>query len=184
MGYPFQHVLVFIASTGLAFGFVQDHETAVQQEAVIANFGATLPVETDIAIAPDTKFKLRFDVEEKAKPGSINQTFDLAARFINLHVAAGVPLDNIDIAIVVHGGAATDVTQPGYYKTFNKDRDNASAAAIATLQKNGVKFYLCGQSAGSQGISNADLLPDVKMALSAMTMHALLDQQGYSLNPF
>ena len=63
-------------------------------------------METDVAIPPDTKFKLRFDVEEKAKPGSINQTFDLAARFINLHVAAGIPLDNIDIAIVVHGGAA------------------------------------------------------------------------------
>jgi intracellular sulfur oxidation DsrE/DsrF family protein len=184
MGHPLGHVLVFIATISMAFGFLQDDKSAAQQEAVISDFGATLPVKTDVAINSDTKFKLRFDVSEKAKPGSINQTLDLAARFINLHVAAGIPLDNIDIAIVVHGTAATDMTQPGYYKTFNKDRDNASAAAIATLQKNNVKFYLCGQSAAAQGISNADLLPGVKMALSAMTMHALLDQKGYSLNPF
>ena len=184
MGYPLGHVLVFIASISVTFGFSQDDETAMQQEPVIANFGTTLPVRTDVEVAPGTKFKLRFDVEDKAKPGSINQSFDLAARFINLHAAAGIPLENIDIAIVIHGGAAADVTQPGYYKTFNKDRDNVSAAALATLQKFDVKFYLCGQSAAAQGISNADLLPGVKMALSAMTMHALLDQEGYSLNPF
>ena len=55
---------------------------------------------------------------------------------------------------------------------------------LQTLQENNVKFYLCGQSAAAQGIGKGDLLPGVKMALSAMTMHALLDQQGFSLNPF
>ena len=33
-------------------------------------------------------------------------------------------------------------------------------------------------------VTNDDLLPGVELALSAMTMHALLQQKGYTLNPF
>ncbi len=171
--------VIFIMTLLTAGGDVVSH-----QEPVIAGFGKSLPVATDIAIPLETKFKIRFDVAEKAAAGSINQTFDLAARFINLHVAAGIPPENIDIAIVVHGGAAFDVTRSESYRIFNQNRDNASAAAIETLQKHNVMFYLCGQSAGAQAIGKGDLLPGVKMALSAMTMHALLEQQGFSLNPF
>lgn len=183
MIYRFQHV-VLLASTCL-IGFAnQSVDSASQQESVIPGFGKTLPVETDVAIPPGTEFKVRFDVEQKAEPGLINRTFDLTARFINLHVAAGIPPEKIDIAIVVHGGAAFDVTRSSFYRVFNREQDNASEAAVATLQKHNVRFFLCGQSAAAQAIGNGDLLPGIKMALSAMTMHALLDEEGYSLNPF
>ena len=43
---------------------------------------------------------------------------------------------------------------------------------------------MCGQSAAGQGVKKTDLLPGVELALSAMTAHALLQQQGYTLNPF
>jgi hypothetical protein len=33
-------------------------------------------------------------------------------------------------------------------------------------------------------VKTEDLLPGVEMALSAMTAHALLQQQGYTFNPF
>jgi len=49
---------------------------------------------------------------------------------------------------------------------------------------NQVKVYLCGQSAAYYDVKNTDLYKGVDMALSAMTAHALLQQQGYSLNPF
>ena len=73
---------------------------------------------------------------------------------------------------------------PHFFAAHKDGRANASAAAIAQLQDHGVEFYLCGQSAAAQGISNADLLPGVKMSLSAMTAHALLQQQGFTINPF
>ena len=44
--------------------------------------------------------------------------------------------------------------------------------------------YLCGQSAAAYGIDKGDLIPGVEMALSAMTAHAVLSAEGYSLNPF
>ncbi len=48
----------------------------------------------------------------------------------------------------------------------------------------GVRFIVCGQSAAGQGVANDDLIDGVEVALSAMTAHALLQQQGYTVNPF
>ena len=66
----------------------------------------------------------------------------------------------------------------------NNEADNANVALIMALQKQGVDFYVCGQSAAYYGVKTEDLIPGVKMALSAMTAHALLQQKGYTLNPF
>ncbi|MEE2877945.1 MAG: DsrE family protein, partial [Pseudomonadota bacterium] len=43
---------------------------------------------------------------------------------------------------------------------------------------------LCGQTAAAREIEKDDLIPGVQIALSAMTAHAVLANQGYSLNPF
>lgn len=151
---------------------------------VFEGFGPTAAVQTDIPLAKDTQFKVAFDLVKKADPGKLNRTIESAARFINMHVAAGVPAENIKLAIVVHGGASVDLTKQSLYGTRNDGAANGSADAIATLQKHGVTFHLCGQSAAAHKITNADLLPGVKMDLSAMTAHALLQQKGYTLNPF
>lgn len=151
---------------------------------VFEDFGPTAPVQQDEPVAADATFKIAFDVNKEAEPDKINRTFESAARFINMQVKAGVKAENIDLAIVVHGGASLDLTNQEFFAAHKDGRKNASAAAIAQLQQHGVTFYLCGQSAAAHGISNADLLPGVKMSLSAMTAHALLQQQGYSLNPF
>ncbi len=163
--------------------------TAAQMEnfktgPVFEDFGATAPVQMDEPVAKDTLFNIAFDVSTAADPDKINRTIESAARFINMHVAAGVPEENIQLAIVVHGGAAFDLTNQEFFAAHKDGRENASAAAIAQLQDHGVQFYLCGQSAAAHGITNADLLPGVKMSLSAMTAHALLQQQGYTINPF
>ena len=150
---------------------------------VITTFGNIADVESDVKLPPSTIFKIRFDVGKISKSQSINSTFESAARFINVNVAAGVPRENIRIAIVVHGSAAFDVTKHSFYER-KKGKTNSSTAAVQRLQKHQVEFYLCGQSAAYHGINKSDLLNGVKLAPSAMTIHALLDQQKYSLNPF
>lgn len=151
---------------------------------VFENFGPIAPVQQSEPVAQDTIFNIAFDVSTAADPDKINRTIESAARFINMHVAAGVPEENIHLAIVVHGGASFDLTNQDFFAAHKDGKENASAAAIAQLQEHGVEFYLCGQSAAAHGIGNADLLPGVRMSLSAMTAHALLQQQGYTINPF
>ncbi len=133
----------------------------------------------------DTKFKVAFDVGKGADAGKVNRGFEGAARFINMHVEAGVPVENIELAIVVHGKASWELTHDAWYKAKTEtDEVNANAPLLAALLEEGVKIVLCGQSAAWHGIAREDLLPGIEMSLSAMTAHALLQQQGYSLNPF
>ena len=151
---------------------------------VFKDFGATAPVQQSEPVAKDTVFKVAFDVSKAAETDKLNRSIESAARFINMQVAAGVPLENIRLAVVLHGGASLDVTNQTFFAANKDGLKNASATSIAQLQEQGVEFYLCGQSAVANGISNADLLPGVKMSLSAMTAHALLQQQGFTINPF
>lgn len=151
---------------------------------VFKDFAPIANVASDVPIPAGTRFKIDFDVSEKAKPGELSRAIETAGRFINMHVAAGIPFDAIRVAIVVHGGASQDLLLPAAYAARTDGKVNGSAAALAQLIAKGVEVQLCGQSAAAYGIKNAELLPGVKMSLSAMTAHALLQQAGYTLNPF
>ena len=150
----------------------------------IPEFGQIATIETDMPIPQDTKFNISYDLAKGASIGEINRSFNTAARFINMHIEAGVRQDNIKLAIVVHGTASLDLTDNAFYKTKYEGADNANKKVVAALLAAGVEIIICGQSAAAHGISKSDLLPGVKMSLSAMTAHALLQQQGYTLNPF
>lgn len=151
---------------------------------VITDFGPIASVEGHSPIPAASTFSIAFDVSEPGKPGTMNRTIESAARFINMHVEAGVAREAIRLAIVVHGQAAFDLTDAATYAAKHNGATNANLAAIATLQQHDVQFILCGQSAAALGIERDTLAPGVQMSLSAMTAHALLQQQGYTLNPF
>lgn len=141
----------------------------------IEEFGYVATIGDAEAIPADSVFKIAFDVAQPAEDGKVNRSIESAARFINMHVEAGVPVEQIHLAIVVHGGAYADLTT----------RDgNTTAPLIAALVEQGVTLQLCGQTAAYYDITSEDLLPGVGMALSAMTAHAQLQQAGYTLNPF
>ncbi len=141
---------------------------------LIEGFGPVADV-PGASVEAGTVFKVAFDVADAADPGEINRRLESASRFLNMHVAAGVPAENIDIAIIVHGPAALDLV---------RSDTNANADLIAALIEVGVTIELCGQTAAYRDIVAEDLLPGVTLSLSAMTSHALLQQDGYTLNPF
>lgn len=155
---------------------------------VIPEFGKIAHVNTDQPVYRYSKFKVAFDVSARTDAGTINRKIESAVRFINMHDAAGVKVKNIKLTIVLHGGAVRDVTGEKYYAQSLKEgedtSENVNVALIEALIAKGVKFYVCGQSAAYYDVKNEDLLPGVEMALSAMTAHALLQQKGYTLNPF
>lgn len=141
----------------------------------IERFGSVAPVQNDWPIPPGTRFSHAFDIAEGAAAGEINRGIDSAARFVNMLAQAGVPPAQVLPALVIHGQAVRDVTRAGA---------GPNAELVRALIERGALFYVCGQSAAAQGIGNDQLLPGVKMALSAMTAHARLQQQGFTLNPF
>jgi intracellular sulfur oxidation DsrE/DsrF family protein len=150
---------------------------------LIPEYGNIVLVELDMPVPEETVMRVAFDVTNQADAGGLNRNITSAARFLNMHVASGVPAENIHLAIVLHGGSVHDVTRATHYEALLQT-PNTNAPLIATLIEHGVEFYVCGQSAAYQDVENEDLLPGVNMALSAMTAHALLQQNGYTLNPF
>lgn len=150
----------------------------------IKNFGKIADVPGAMSLEEGLVLKHSFDLRPGAEPGEINRGLDTAARFINMHYAAGVPLENIQVAVVVHGGAVFDVTNAGFYAAQKEGAENANIALVRALLGAGARIIVCGQSAAAQDVSKGDLLPGVELALSAMTAHALLQQQGYTMNPF
>ena len=161
-------ILAACATTALA------DEGAFSKGPVFTGYGPVAAIDITMPIPPGTAFKHSFDVSTPAPTGDPNSTLVSAARFINMHARAGVPVDNIRVAIVVHGKAVKEMA----------DELSASAGLIAALTDQGVRIIVCGQSAAYYDVATDDLLPGVEMALSAMTAHAVLQQQGYTLNPF
>ena len=157
---------------------------AFHEGPAIKEFGKIATIDTTRPLPKRAKFKISFDTAKAADPGEINRSFDSLARFINMQVEAGVPESRIKLAMVVHGKAAHDLTVASHYGEAYPDHENANAALIKALTDKGVQFYLCGQSAAYYGVEKSELLPGVEMSLSAMTSHALLQQDGYTLNPF
>lgn len=149
---------------------------------VFREFGPVADVETDFAIPEGTVLKHAFDVKAPAAAGELNRTLVSAARFVNMHARAGVPPNRISVAVVVHGGAVRDVAEPARISQ-SAVGENANSDLVAALISRGARVVVCGQSAAYYDVDD-DLLPGVEMALSAMTAHALLQQQGYTVNPF
>ncbi|TMM45846.1 DsrE family protein [Qipengyuania marisflavi] len=151
---------------------------------VFTDFGPHAPVEGIGEVPADTEFSVAFDVAEGAEDGKRNRAIESAARFINMHVAHGVPEENLRIEVVVHGKAVLDLLGPEGWAAHGKEGDNPSAAMIRQMLDHGVRFIVCGQSSAAQGVSEAELIAGTETALSAMTAFALLQQRGYTVNPF
>ncbi len=150
---------------------------------LIPEYGLIADIDGREPIPEGTVFKVAYDLQDGAEPGEVSRSLTTGARFLNMHAAAGVPAENMELAFVLHGSSIFDVVKDERYRDKHA-ADNATAALVAALLEHNVKIYVCGQSATYHGVTTEDLLPGVRMSLSAMTAHALLQQEGYTLNPF
>lgn len=145
---------------------------------VIKDYGMIADVPDAKPLPADTRFKLAIDVVEGGETGKVNGKFITAASFLNLQNANGIPPEQVEIALVVHGPAHRDILTDVAY-----GGRNPNAELLSQLQSHGVKVYYCGQSAVSRDVSQKDLLDDVEVTYSATTTHVLLQQQGFAIRP-
>ncbi len=130
---------------------------------------------------PTIDYKFLFEVTSN-NPDSlskeINNGLDEVARVINLHYASGIPAKRIIPVIVVHGGALNALkTNKAYQEKYKTDNPNLKL--IEDLKKLGAKFIACGQAMAFSGTMKEDLLPDVKVSLTAQTVLSHYQLKGY-----
>lgn len=152
---------------------------------LIRSGGAVFSVPNpDFATPVDHTYRVVFDVAAGSQgEGEITTGFNSVARFMNMHAQAGVPADNLDLVLVVHGTAAKDLLRDDAYRE-RLGHDNPNTPLLTELLDAGVRVILCGQSAMGRGIPRDGLMSGVEMALSAMTAHQVLQARGYLENPF
>jgi intracellular sulfur oxidation DsrE/DsrF family protein len=120
---------------------------------------------------------------ESEKPDTINWALYNVARFLNLLSVGGVPAKNVNIVLVIHGGAT--------YSTMNNEQhrsrykvDNPNLVLYQELLAAGVKMFVCGQSLVARKVDHLRLVPEVKPALSMLTTVTTYQLRGYAYLKF
>lgn len=110
--------------------------------------------------------------------GSFNTSLLEAMRILNLHAAAGVPKEKMDVVVVFHGPASMSfLNDEQYNKRFKMN--NPNLALIKQLQDNGVKFVVCGQTVAFRNFTTDFYMPGTLKSYSARTALSDLTQRGY-----
>jgi len=153
---------------------------------VIYGFGHVWDVPNiDRAIDTNMIYKVVFDIHNSPEsPDKLNPQINTLARFLNMHVRSGLPIENLKVVGVFHNKASKDLLQPEVY--LNRyGHKNPNYQLITDLADAGVELIFCGQSSYSRDIAKEKIHPHAKLSLSAMTaILELTTQEGYTLIKF
>jgi intracellular sulfur oxidation DsrE/DsrF family protein len=149
-------------------------------------FSGIIPVKDPTEIPdPNIDYKILFELtgnnpDSTAK--EINAGLDEIARVINLHIAAGIPVKRIMPVIVVHAAALNAIkNNDAYHKKYKVDNPNIKL--IGDLEKIGARFIACGQAMEFFEVKKEELLPVVKVSLTAQTAITSYQLKGYVWHP-
>jgi intracellular sulfur oxidation DsrE/DsrF family protein len=152
---------------------------------IIKDFGLAFDVKNpDIITDTSAELKVIFDVSQSSDDRSvINRHIETAARFLNMHANAGMKLEQLKVAMTIHGGAWQDILNNESYKKLY-GIPNPNTKLIKALNEAGVDIIVCGQTAAYRAIKKEDRIPEVKLALSAATALIQYQNNGYQFIKF
>jgi len=127
----------------------------------------------------EQSYKIIMDVGKGPDdPAQLNRGIESAARLLNMSARNGIKPENLELAVVLHGsGARAALNDRSHNEHF--EVANGSKGLLEELGRAGVDIYICGQTAAYYGYRAEDLLPEVTLAVSAITAHVRLQQEGY-----
>ena len=169
----------------ILFLFILANSVSQAQDMVfpaIEGYGGVIPVSFE-AEKPDPSKNYKFVIELGARvqdKAQVADMLDYAARMYNLHRYAGVPKENIELAIVIYSGATPMVlTNTEYGERFGQE--NPNGALLDEFLRNDIQVIVCGQSMMKQELLPADIYPGVRMAVSRFTATTDLIGKGYQV---
>jgi intracellular sulfur oxidation DsrE/DsrF family protein len=153
-----------------------------RQHPLVADFGGIFEIpDADIKPDPNLKYNIVIDL---AKASDEKQYADYylsrVARLMNLHAIGGVPSENLNVKVVIHGPAVYNILN---HRSFNQkfQNDNPNILLIDRLIEAGAEVMVCGQSLVGRSIGMNEIHPGVKVATSALTAVTTYQLQGYAV---
>ncbi len=152
---------------------------------IIKDYGAVFNIENpDLTLDKDQVYRVIFDVYTNTKDDEkINPLINTVARYLNMHGQTGIPIENMKVALVLHGLAAKDALSDEAYRA-KYGKNNPNVGLISALKGVGVEVFVCGQSYKSRGLPLEGLSKDVKLSLSALTALIEYQEKGYKIINF
>ena len=152
---------------------------------IIKDFGEVFEVESpDLLLAKDKEYKVIFDIYTDYSNGEkLNPLINTVARFINMHGAQGIRLENMKIAVILHGKATKSALSDLSYKTLY-EIENPNTKLIQELINFNVEVFVCGQSFMASNFKIEDKSENVKLSLSALTALVKYQKNGYQIINF
>ena len=148
---------------------------------LIEGFGrhVDLPNADFVMRTDDNIYKVAFEIFQPLNaPERPHMRLEAAARFMNMHAHAGIPQENLQVKLVLHGGGTrAAMTNEAYQERY--EMDNPSLPLLEALSEAGVEIFLCEQSRVLNGLDANEVSAPVKSALSAMTAVVTLQADGY-----
>ncbi|CAH0998727.1 hypothetical protein LEM8419_00073 [Neolewinella maritima] len=143
----------------------------------------TLP-EATVTPDPELSYRLVIDVVTgQETPDSLAQGLYNVARMLNLFSVGGVPDEQVEVVLAIHGGATFAVMNDALYRE-HYGIDNPNLPLVRALKEAGVQVTVCGQSLIGRGIPVDGVAPEVEVATSMLTTVAMYQMRGYGLLRF
>jgi intracellular sulfur oxidation DsrE/DsrF family protein len=153
-------------------------------EPVVPYGGIYAIPEATVLPDPTLDYRLVIDVYSGHEdPDSVVQGLHNVARMLNLFSVGGVPEEQVDVVLAVHGGATFGIIDNEQYRE-RFGTDNPNAGLVTALKRAGVKITVCGQSLIGRDIPTDAILPEVELATSMLTTVAMYQMRGYGVMRF
>ena len=129
-------------------------------------------------------YKAIFDATRKAaKPDQLAPAINNAASELNAFGVAGVPGNQVKLAIVFHGDAISAILDDMHYRA-KFGVANPNLPVLRQMKKAGTELFVCGQNLVADDIDPTVLTRDVRIASDALIVLMTYQNDGYALIPF
>ena len=133
---------------------------------------------------PNLKYRIVVDVVTADEdPRVLSTSLNNVARMINIHAIGGVPKENIEVVLGIHGMMAFAIQDNKSYKK-RYGVDNPNLGILKALDEAGVKMFVCGQSMVARDIPKKTLAPEIQIATSMLTVLTTYQLKGYAAFKF
>jgi len=149
---------------------------SVPVAAADANNAPSSELKIDVSV-PLKASKVVFDMDHPAFAGDQPIGLTHMQLMLQKYKAKQTPLQII--AVFYSAAGYMLLNDAAYNKARRSDKGNPYKETIASLQKEGVEFEECGETARTNGWVNSDLIPDVKVNSGGNLRLVQLVQDGF-----
>ena len=152
---------------------------------VISPFGGINDIpKATIKADPTLEYKVVIEiVTSNEDPAEFNWALNNVARMLNLHAVSGADISKMKVVLGIHGAATYSIANNEKYKE-KFGVDNPNKELIKALSDAEVTIAVCGQSLIARELGTDELLGEVQIATSMLTIVTTYQLKGYAMLKF